>query len=187
MKRACYVLLLLTACATTTWVEAGASYAPRSQRYAVELPQGWMRYDPAADLLATRDGVRLQRLYMDVLEFGKPLRDTKKTISKDMLPEEAAEVARDQLASAGAMSGLAVVENAPSTVAGRPGFKLSYRFKTRDGLKYKGRVYGVMGEDRLYLLGYEAPERYYFERDAQTFESVRESFTLSLVPGAQAR
>jgi hypothetical protein len=186
VKRACCGLLLLTACAAT-WVEAGGSYAPQSRRYAVELPQGWMRYDPAADLLATRDGVGLQRISANVLEFGKPLAGTKKTISKDMLPEEAAEVARDQLASAGASRGLAVVENAPSTVAGRPGFKLSYRFKTHDGLKVKGRVYGVLGEDRLYLLRYEAPERYYFERDAQTFESVRQSFTLKQVPAGQAR
>jgi hypothetical protein len=53
------------------------------------------------ELLATRDGLPLQRIYSRTTEFGEPLKAAKKAVTKDMPPEKA-EIVRDELASGGA-------------------------------------------------------------------------------------
>src|SRR5207248_1905501 len=111
----------------------------------------------------------------------------KKPITKGMLPEEAAEIVRDELASGGAAHGLTVLENSPATLAAKPGFRLVYRYHTADGLRMKGVVYGVVGEDGFYGLGYVAPERHYFDLDLPTFDSVRTSFRILAAPLRIAR
>jgi hypothetical protein len=68
-------------------------------------------------------------------------------------------------------------------MAAKAGFKLVYRYKTQDGLRMKGIVYGVVGDSALYALGYQAPERYYFDLDLQNFENVLASFRI--LPVAQ--
>lgn len=178
MKRLAVVVSVACACATSAWTEAGQKYTPKSRTFAVELPEGWMRLRRDDELLATRDGPALQRIFSRTMKFGEPAERAKKAVRKGMLPEEAAEVVRDELASSGADQGLTVVENAPATLSQRPGFRLVFRYKTADGLTMKGLVYGVVGDDAVYGLGYVAPERHYFDLDLPTFEKVRASFTL---------
>ena len=69
-------------------------------------------------------------------------------------------------------------ENAPATVAGRPGFRLVYTWKTKEGLRLKRVHYGFMDGKWVYRLVYQAAARYYYEKDLATFERVRESFKL---------
>lgn len=67
-------------------------------------------------------------------------------------------------------------------MAGLPGFKLVYTFKTENGLRLKRVHYGVLVRDRVYRVQYQAPARYYFEKDLATFERVRESFKVTDKP-----
>jgi|1185.fasta_scaffold134574_2 hypothetical protein len=183
MRKWFVMTMLLCACVHAHWMEAGGPYTPPDGRFALVLPNGWMRLSPDKDhLLATRDGPALQRIYSDRNEFGQPLPGAKKVPRKDMLPEEAAELIRDELAVEGGDAAVSVVENSPATVAGRPGFRLTCRFRTSDGLQMKGVVYGVLGDDALYRLTYMAPERYYFDLDLPTFEKIRQSFRLRSPP-----
>jgi hypothetical protein len=180
MKTILFLLPALAACATA-WTQAGGPYTPESQLFAVELPQGWMRARADKDLLATRDGLPLQWIYAKTTRFGET-KSARKPITKGMLPEEAAEIVRDELASGGAAHGLTVLENSPATLAAKPGFRLVYRYQTAGGLRMKGVVYGVVGEDGFYGLGYVAPERHYFDLDLPTFDSVRTSFRILATP-----
>jgi hypothetical protein len=156
-------------------MQAGGPCTLEARHFAVELPDGWMRA-PTDELLATRDGLPLQWIYSQTSRYGDPLKASKKAITKGMLPVEAAEVVRDELKAGGAPIGLEVVENSPATLDAKPGFKLVFRYKTTEGLRMKGVVYGALGEDALYSIGYTAPERHYFDLDLQSFESVRASF-----------
>lgn len=169
-------LALLCSCAHSPWTASNGSYVPASQRYSLVLPEGWM-CDPSGDaLLATRDGPVLQRILANRTEFGKPLGESKKSPRKDMLPEEAAELMRDELTTGGGVTGVSVLENSPATFAGRQGFHLVLRFRTPDGLTMKAVVFGAIGDDALYELAYVAPERHYFDLDLPTFGKVRDSF-----------
>ena len=63
-------------------------------------------------------------------------------------------------------------------MAGLPGFKLVYSFRVVNGLRLKRVHYGVLVRDWVYRVQYQAPARYYFDKDLATFERVRESFRL---------
>jgi PsbP len=180
------LLLLLSGCAISHWTQAGGRYAPDSRQFTVELPQGWMRIRGGGELLTTRDGLQLQQIFTLVTRFHEQAKEGK-TITKGMLPEEAAEIIADRVVTQGLPRGTALLENSPATLSGQPAFKLAYRYKTEDGLTMRSLLYGLVGEDALYLVGYTAPERYYYDLDLPTFESVRASFRITKAPATEAR
>jgi len=183
-----FAAVIAVACATTgpPWVPAG-DYTPPSRKYSVRFPQGWMRVAEQDWVLASKDGVFLQHIRVRVLDTGKPLGSTKKMLSRGMLPQEAAEVVRDAIASAPGMQGMTLIENVPAELAGRPAFKLVVAYKDADGLKMKAVVYGALVGDSLYEVMYRAPERHYFERDLAALERVRSSFKVGAPAAVPAR
>jgi hypothetical protein len=176
---AVFAATLTAACATgPRWVPAG-EYTPPSSKYSVRFPEGWMRASDQDSVLASRDGILLQHIRVRVVETGKPLGGTRKTLSRGMLPQEVAEVVRDGIASARGMQGMTLIENVPAELAGHPGFKLVLAYKDADGLKMKAVVYGALIGDSLYEVTYRAPERHYFERDLAALERVRGSLKVA--------
>ena len=53
-----------------------------------------------------------------------------------------------------------------------------YSARLKSGLRLKTVHYGLLDGKWVYRLIYQAPARYYFEKDLATFEQVRESFKL---------
>jgi hypothetical protein len=178
--------VLAVACASgPRWVASQGTFAPLSGRYTIEFPQGWMRLGDRDTVVASRDGLFLQRIDVFQHETGKPLGGTRKVVSPGMLPQEVAEVVQDALASSPAMQSVSVLSSAPASLDGRPAFKLLVAYKHRDGLRMRSVIYGALVGESLYELSYSAPERHYFDRDLQSFEQVRSTFRIG--PGAVAR
>jgi hypothetical protein len=170
------ILMLSIGCAP--WVQVGGLYKMESHNYSVDLPQGWMRWNKGDQLLITRDGVPLQNILIIRRNIDEPLKHTKKKFSKTMLPLEAAEVFLDNVASNKDIADFRLIENNPLKISGISGFKAIYSYKTKDGLRVKSVYCGFIQDNWLYGINYNAPERYYFEKDIQTFEKVLESFKL---------
>ena len=155
------------------------SFRMDSQGYEANLPAGWRRATAVSDsLLLTRDGVSLQYIRIERVAVGDELTHTKKKFAKRMSAQGVAEVELDEVRSDQGMRNVELAENVPWQVAGLPGFKLIYTFKTENGLRLKRVHYGVLVRDRVYRVQYQAPARYYFEKDLATFERVRESLRL---------
>jgi hypothetical protein len=172
-----FILMLAIGCAP--WVQVGGIYKTESHNYSVELPQGWMRWNQGDDLIITRDGVLLQNIQIVRPNIKDPLKHTKKKFSNGMLPQEAAEVILDNIASDQAVLGFQLIENTPIKIGGFSGFRAVYTYKNKDGLKIKSIYCGFMADTWFYGLNYNAAERYYFDKDIQTFEKVLESFKLT--------
>ena len=174
------IVLLLTALSgCAPWVRVEGPYRMDSQGYEASLPAGWRRATTVGDsLLVTRDGVSLQNIRVDRVAVGDELAHTKKKFGKGMLPQDVAALELDEVRSDQAVRNFALVENVPFQVAGLPGFKLIYTFKTENGLRMKRVHYGVLVRGWGYRVQYQAPARYYFDKDLATFERVRESFRL---------
>lgn len=143
------------------------SYAPG---FAVELPAGWLRTPRDAGLTATRDGLLLQRIWVDTeplspAALGKGLATA--------LPEEDAAQLVDRLE---ATAGWKVREVRPAFLSGAPGYRILASFRDADGLAYGTVVVGaVVGRSR-WLVGYAAPSRHYFDLDLPAFERAVASF-----------
>ena len=174
--RKCVLLLLLVTAACAPWVRVGGGYQHAEKNFSVDLPDGWMRFNNVQYLLVTRDGILLQTISIDRMKVTDSLKHTKKKLALDMLPQEAAEVIADNMNSDTNISDFILLENSPTTIAGRAGFKLVYTYKNKDGLLFKSVYCGFISEDWFYDLRYTAPARYYFDKDLGTFEKVLNSF-----------
>lgn len=148
--------------------------------FQVTLPAEWRRAWLIEDaLLLTRDGVSLQYIRIGVVAVGDELPLTKKTFANGMSPQEVVALELDEVRSDQTLRNFALVENTPLQVAGLPGFRLIYTFKTENGLRLKRVHYGVLVRDWVYRVQYQAPARHYFEKGLATFERVRESFRIT--------
>jgi len=175
MKKLLAVAVILAAgCAP--WTQVGGVYKSESQNYCVDLPQGWMRWGESEHLLISRDGVLLQNIQIVRHNVKDPLKHTKKKLAKDMLPQEAAEVLLDNAASNPGSTDFRVLENSPVPIGGLPGFKATYTYRNRDGLKCKSVCCGVLAGETFFAITYNATERYYFDKDIETFWKIVQSF-----------
>jgi hypothetical protein len=164
------VTVLLGACAP--WVRTGGPYIATEANFSMDLPDGWMRRNIKDYFFITRDGADLQYIMAENIHVTDTLKHTKKKFRKGMLPLEAAEVILDNIASDSSNHGFEIKENKSVKIDGKSGFRAVFTYKTDDGLKMKGVVYGVMLGEWFYGMQYAAPQRYYFERDLVTFERV---------------
>jgi hypothetical protein len=188
--------LLLVSCAPYVLVEG--KYSASAENFEVELPSGWRKHEMAFDqnpasrsileelekrrtlswdaLRLTRDGLLLQQIGIGKVTLDRELPHTKKRFSKDLLPQELAELIIDDIRSNPDITDFKVFENSPAKVGGQPGFKLVFTYQTKNRLTIKTAYYGVKLGDWYYYLAYQAPQRFYFDKDYPVFEKVKESF-----------
>jgi hypothetical protein len=177
MKRYLLILLLLIAgCAP--WVKVGGLYTSKPHNFSVDLPDGWMRFNTPDRLYMTRDGVLLQNIIIERLKIEKPLEHTKKKFSKDMLPQEVADLVNDNISSDPTVLDFEVIENIPTRISGFPGFRVIFTYKNKDGLKLKSILCGLIVNEYFYGIRYTAARKFYFDKDLKTFEKVFGSFKL---------
>jgi hypothetical protein len=181
MKKSIFVyflfIIFLTGCAT--WEQVGGVYETSSHNYKTELPNEWRRFNlDRSQVLITKDGFSLQWISVSRTPIDKKLDFTQKKYSKHMLPQEAAEVAIANFRSNPQIFNMQIVENDPVLIGGYAGFKIVYQYQTDKGLTKKGVYYCSLVDEWSYKINYEAPARYYFERDLPALELVKEKFKL---------
>jgi hypothetical protein len=169
-------LLLLPACAT--WTKTGDSYESLTHNFHVNVPQGWMMLDTDQYFLISGDGPFLQYVLIQDRPLNRPFRNTKKKLNRHMLPQEAADVIIDEITSDVSVLHFKVIENVPIRIYDRDGFRVAFTYKDREGLKLKTIYYGFLTGERFYNIRYTAVNRYYFEKDIETFNKVVKSFRL---------
>jgi hypothetical protein len=170
-------MLLFFGCAT--WVAVGGKHSQSSQNFEVELPEGWRKLNTVQDkILITRDGLALQQIHVLRRSVDKELAFTKKKLAADMMPQEMAEVLKDNIRSNPNITNQQFISDTPAQIGGHPGLKLVYTYQTKDGLTKKGIIYCLMLDNWCYEILYEAPERHYFSKDLPAFNQVKESFRL---------
>jgi hypothetical protein len=177
----CLLALAVSGCAT--WVAVGGKHTERAHNFEVALPEGWRKLNPASDgLLITRDGFSLQLIRVSRIAIDRELPHAKKKFGRKMLPQEAADIVIDNFKSNPNIMAQSILSNKPAVIGGQAGFRLHTSYRTTEGLTKNGLLYGFICGEWYYELIFEAPQRYYFEKDAATFERVKESFRLIKLP-----
>jgi hypothetical protein len=170
--------LLLGGCVSLPWQPTAGVYSSPKENFAVELPSGWMRLNAQEDVLVTRDGLLLQHMSIERALVDKPLKNTKKTLTRGMQPQAVAEVIIDNFVSSDRMLDVKILENRPVQVAQQRGFRLVYTHRDKNGLRFKSVLHGFLVGDVFYAIRYTAAERYYFAKDLPAYEQVLASFRL---------
>lgn len=180
MNRLLIALTILALAGCGPWVKTEGPYTAAPLHVSADLPPGWMRQNTDRHILMTKDGVLLQVIVVKRLDISqeKQFPHTKKRVTREMLPQEVAEVVLDDYYSDTDNRDIQVEENAPATIDGNPGFRLRFTHGTGLGLHQRKLYYGFLKNGELYTLLYAAPRRHYFDRDLADFEKVVMSFKL---------
>ncbi len=180
------MLLVLLAVTLTACVPQPARVdTPRTEdsakSYTVDLPVGWIKqWNQGGELTVSRDGPLLQTIMVSKAPLATAFPKTKKAATENALPAELAEMRIAELkATSDQLAALQVLENEPTIVGGRDGYRLKVAYKSQRGLRYERMIYGVVDKKGSYVLDYAAPSLLYFERDLPTFQKVVESFQLA--------
>ena len=172
-----FLLLFLTAC--VPWVPAARLHDSPAHHFSVTLPEKWMKFKTDDYLLVSKDGPFLQYVLIQERDVEQPFGHTSKRLHNGMLAQEAAQVIIDEISCDHGVYDFQVVENRPARINGLDGFKLLFTHKNRDGLLFRTQYYGFLSGLRFYAIRYNAAQRYYFDKDIQTFESILSSFQLT--------
>jgi hypothetical protein len=166
------LLILIVGCAH------GMNSGGSSSHFSVDMPEGWRQLDTDKYFLITKDGAFLQYALVQERAIQKAFKHTKKKLKKGMLPQEAADVILAEIGSDKNISNFELIENHPDTIDGHEGFKILFAYKDEDGSAFKTLYCGFLNDKTFYNLRYTAAQRYYFEKDLQTFEKFVDSFKL---------
>ncbi len=167
-------LFLISGCASVA-KEHSLKNLPDSD-FSVEIPEGWWKPKHIDKYFITKDGAFLQYVLIQQRSIDRPYTYTKKKLNKGMLPQEAAGVIIDEIASDRRIYKFNVIENMPAIIDGREGFKILFTHKDKKGSTFKTLYYGFISGDSFYNLRYSAAMRYYFEKDIADFERILISF-----------
>ena len=155
----------------SVWEPATANHRAKKIGVTADLPDGWTRFTRADGVALTREGPLLQTIVITRKPYGTDLKHTDRTVTKGMLPHEAAQVIVDAMAADSEKKRFEVVQNRPAEIDGRPGFRVDVSYKTEGDPTARESIYGVLTEESYIIASYKAPERYYHERSMNDFES----------------
>ena len=126
-------------------------------RFSMDTPEGWWRVKSDKYLVITRDGAFKHYILAQERPLSKPFKNTAD-------PN---------------LTGLQMIENNPATVAGKPGFQLTFLYTDPAGIIFKTIYYGCINGERYYNLRYSGSEQKYFDEEAwKVFSAVRKSFRI---------
>jgi hypothetical protein len=182
-----------------------ATSASESRRVSFTVADGWHWYLRGEDFIATRDGVFLQQILVERLHVDQvdqkvrgafplaawsssawPIRTAKsltKRFAAGMPPADAAEALLGSRGNDPSVADLGVRKVVTRTIAGQQAFRASFDFRLKGAVVdpsplYRSASCGFVLGDWFYGISYTAAARYYFERDAGTFETFLESIRL---------
>lgn len=167
------------------WQTGGVTVKTTDGTASLNVPAGWMfttaRGVAQSDLLATKDGVFLQRVTLAHHELKDPLPHSKRKLESTQSPFEAADAVIDDLRSNRDLRALQVVENTPQTIGGHPGYRFIVEYGVAEpaGLRLREVRYGALVGQRLYELNFVAPARHYFERDLATVDAAAKTLQIA--------
>jgi hypothetical protein len=185
MKKAFWPVLFLLAAGFVACAHTGNVYRPVSYSFTIEIPEGWRKIDNNRYLFLTRENPFLQYVMVQNRPIGRMFRHTKKKLQQQMLPEEAAQVIIDEIASDENILNFDVLVNGPAEIQGNGGFRILFTYDDKKGSRYKTLYYGFIKEDTFFNLRYTAAEQKYFQQDVGTFNRILNSFHVVEVDKAQ--
>ena len=182
--------LAAPAYAANTLIPAGQRVAVAGSALTVQPDAEWNRLGVRPGRYAerwTRDGEQLDALtFYGGIEAGRPLfREIDKKnqplpkVSATMLITDIPVLLENSYRVALGAASFKVDLVEPLAFAGNKGVRFTYSFsKQNETLQRRGEARGAVIAGKLYLITYEAPGLYYYDRSAAAFRAVAESVRL---------
>lgn len=175
------IAIVLTGCQTYKRLpETDSQLSASGANYEVTVPGGWVQFSfvDNGEIIITKDGLSLQKVGFRESSLDKPFPALDIKLADNVLINEVADHYIEDFKAQ--VNGITVekVSLIPTEIADADGFKLRLNAVTTGGLEYSILVYGVVKNQKLYTMSYQAPSLYFFEKDLNTFETMAGSFQL---------
>ncbi|HVN47858.1 MAG TPA: hypothetical protein VMU30_03440 [Bacteroidota bacterium] len=170
--------ICLCGCAVSNFSQMPSIFVDSHKLFTFTAPPNWYKYkheSKDSTVVMTVDGLELQYIRVAARSTKSNLSNTKRKITKGMVPQELADVFIDDLKSDHEMMNLEILDNQPATIREHEGFQFEYRFITPKGLKKKGVMCGYLENEQACIVQYVAAEQVYFQKDFAAYESVKSS------------
>jgi hypothetical protein len=174
-----FLTCLILVCGCASMAQNSSLEKLPDASFSVKFPVGWWKRDYIDKYLITKDGPLLQYVLIQERPVTRPFKNTSKKIRSEMLPQEAAGIIIDELASDRNITNFTVIENAPAVIDGHDGFRILFSYKNKKGAEFKTLYYGFVRDGIFYNLRYCAELQHYFEKDLPAFEQIIASFRLT--------
>lgn len=178
MKKVLWITLFIFAASCLSCATGGGGSQPASFSFTIDIPEGWRRLDNNKFLFITKENPFRQYVMVQNRPIGRSFRHTQKKIKAGMLPEEAAQVIVDEIASDQNILNFRVLNNSPATIQGHEGFKILFTYNDQKGSKFKTLYYGFIKENTFFNLRFTAADQIYFQQDIETFKRMLKSFQI---------
>jgi hypothetical protein len=164
-------------------VAEGTPFVHGTSGYSIQFPDGW-RWTKApftADTIATRDGPALQVIGVDFRKHRNAFAAIKQGSTPEMPPQELSQKLVADATARNALTNVEVLSDQPTTLGGRPAFRLHLAYTQTvgsGGLRYEEIVVGANSPQGLFVVRYAAPKLHYFERSLEPFEKALTTFVI---------
>jgi len=168
-------VFLLNGCATLSRITK-TDFVDKKRHFSATLPIDWMRFNQLGHFFITRDGGTLNAIQVFRHKVSQELPTTKKRFQEGMLPQDMAELERDEFKADPQVGTFSVSKTVPLNVSGFDAYRMEYDYILTSGLKYKGIAVGFLDGEWVYRIFYQAPAQHYFEATKPDFERFIETF-----------
>lgn len=189
MTRIVALLALWLPCvALAGWKEAAEAkpVGPGNGGFSVQLPAGWLYETSSRSVSASRDGVAVDSIVVEITPHKKAFKDAKKVSNAQSPPEDLAEdYIAERQAGPHALRDLVVVSNEPVELAGKPAFRVHITYRAPDaagGAPMEAVTFGTALDKGILLATYQAPAIHFFPRWLDAFEATAKSVSLAAPP-----
>jgi hypothetical protein len=172
------VVTVLGGCAVWSRIDAASvTQEGPGGKFRIQAPVGWVRLNAVSDsIVISRDGIPIQHIQITQQEEADFFKHTRVKLPPGVLPSDLAQMVLAELRSDKALQDMVVIEVAPHTVAGVPGFKAHIRYRDDRGTRFDRIVLGAAKGREVVTLIYHALHTHYFSRDLPLFYAVADSF-----------
>ncbi|HEU0226046.1 MAG TPA: hypothetical protein VFR29_11470 [Steroidobacteraceae bacterium] len=178
--------LALAAPAMAAWKEVadGTPFVHKNSGYSIQYPAGWrwIKLPFGDETIASRDGPSIHAISVDYRKHRKAFRALNQDSTPDMAPQELAQKIIAEATQARQLQNVEILSDEPVVVAGRPGFRVLFSYRTAvdaGSLRYREFVVGTNSPQGIFIISYRAPVLQYFDRDVETFEKALATFTIA--------
>lgn len=162
----------------------GTPFVHASSGYSIQYPSGWrwIKMPFGDETIASLDGPGLQTISVDFRKHKKAFRALNQDSTPEMVPQELAQKLIAEATQARSLQNVEVLSDEPTTLAGRPGFRVMVTYRTpvdAGSLRYREIVVGANSPQGIFIVSYRAPVLHYFDRDVPAFEKTLASFAIT--------
>ncbi|QKF81320.1 hypothetical protein [Halarcobacter ebronensis] len=185
IKKSLFLTLISTVifsgCAS--WQNVTGIQKLNTQKLTLDLKdEKWhaLKIDTSELYILTKDGTALQDIDIRSNSLDDALKFSKVKIPKDILNHELAQLIIEDLKVANEMNSFKILNNSPEKIDTKDGVKIIYQFNDQYNNIIKRNATYFIYDEKLYSINYIAPNQYYYDRDLEEYNRIKESIKLDL-------